>query len=179
MRRGRIHLGVVSAGAAFFISPSALAATPAEICRDLADGKLDGTYSASDFDNFLKNAAAQGYCNPIVVALPPSQPEQQPPVVQPEQQPPVVQPEQQPPAAQPEREREAGVAGAQKEKVAPSVAGAERERVAARSRELAPARRGALPFTGTELSVFAIVGALLLVSGALLRLSARQNRKSR
>lgn len=57
--------------AALMIAPSALAATPAEIARDLADGKLDGTYTQAELTAFLRNAAAQGYEEPAVAVIPP------------------------------------------------------------------------------------------------------------
>jgi hypothetical protein len=48
-------------------APGALAATPADIYRDLADnGELNGTYTRAEMRAFLQNAPVQGYGNAVV-----------------------------------------------------------------------------------------------------------------
>jgi hypothetical protein len=72
MRRGRIIAAVVTAAtAAAFAAPAALAATPQEIGADLADGRLDGTYSQQELADYVRNAAERGYANPVSEAAPP------------------------------------------------------------------------------------------------------------
>src|SRR5919201_847444 len=60
--------GVTAVAAAALIgAPGALAATPQQIYRDLADnGRLDRTYSKSDLQRALKDASVQGYGAPTV-----------------------------------------------------------------------------------------------------------------
>jgi hypothetical protein len=71
MRRGRIITAAASAVAAVaFAAPAALAATPQQIGRDLADGRLDGTYSKQELSDYLRNAAEQGYGGPISQSAP-------------------------------------------------------------------------------------------------------------
>ena len=64
-----------------------------------------------------------------------------------------------------------GVAGATKTK--PGVAGERHSKPLG-----ATVRSGSLPFTGAELTLFAIVGTLLIASGLLLRTTARQKSRS-
>ena len=66
MRQGVIK-GIITGIAALVLVPSAFAATPNDIYRDLADGKLDGTYTKADMQAFVRSAQVQGYGNPIVV----------------------------------------------------------------------------------------------------------------
>jgi hypothetical protein len=73
MRRGRIIAAAASAVAAVaFAAPAALAATPQQIGRDLADGRLDGTYTRQDLSNYIRNAAEHGYGSPISQSAPSS-----------------------------------------------------------------------------------------------------------
>ena len=66
MRRERIITVVASAVAAVaFAAPTALAATPQQIGQDLADGRMDGTYTKQEMSDYLRNAAEQGYASPI------------------------------------------------------------------------------------------------------------------
>jgi hypothetical protein len=72
-RRGRIASVAATAIAAVAVAaPAGLAATPQKINSDLADGRLDGTYSQKDLSNYLKSATAQGYGGPVQQASPPS-----------------------------------------------------------------------------------------------------------
>jgi hypothetical protein len=73
MRRGRIITAVASAIAAVaFAAPAALAATPQQIGNDLADGRVDGTYTQRELSEYVRNAAQQGYSSPISQSTPPS-----------------------------------------------------------------------------------------------------------
>jgi hypothetical protein len=66
MRRERIIAVVASAVAVVaFAAPTALAATPQQIGQDLADGRLDGTYTKQEMSDYLRSAAQQGYASPI------------------------------------------------------------------------------------------------------------------
>ena len=76
MRRERTLLMVIAlfAVAAFFtVAPAALAdgGTPADICADIQDGHLDGTYSAAQITAFNQDPTVQGYCGPIIVVVTP------------------------------------------------------------------------------------------------------------
>lgn len=146
MRQGAIK-GIITGIAALVLVPSAFAATPNDIYRDLADGKLDGTYTKAEMQAFVQSAQVQGYGNPIVVV------------------PPTPAPKgggvagDQKTIASPAPQQSAGVAGAVSPSQAPLTQTASAE---------------TLPFTGAELGLFAIVGAALLLGGLLLRASARQ-----
>lgn len=62
MRRGRIVGSKVAILlAALVFVPSALAATPDEIARDLEDGTLDGTYTQAELRAFFSSANVQIY----------------------------------------------------------------------------------------------------------------------
>lgn len=136
MRRG-FGTGIVVAIAAALLGASgALAASPKDIYRDLADnGRLDKTYTKREMAAYLQSAAVQGYGNPVVVA--------------------------------------SGVAGVSTTKTRPKpkptagVAGVQTPPVAQ------TASAGTLPFTGSELGIFALVGAALLAGGVVLRASSR------
>jgi hypothetical protein len=73
MRRGRIITAAASVVVAVaFAAPAALAAGPQTIGRDLADGRLDGTYSKQELADYVRNAAEQGYGGPVAQAAPSS-----------------------------------------------------------------------------------------------------------
>jgi hypothetical protein len=73
MRRGRFITAVVAAVAAVaFAAPMATAATPQQIGRDLADGRLDGTYTQRELSDYYRNAGEQGYGGPVAQSTPPS-----------------------------------------------------------------------------------------------------------
>jgi hypothetical protein len=73
MRRGRIIAAVVAAVAAVaFAAPAATAATPQQVGRDLADGRLDGTYTQRELADYVRNAAEQGYGTPVSQSAPKS-----------------------------------------------------------------------------------------------------------
>jgi hypothetical protein len=75
MRRERIVALVATAVAVVgfgLIAPgAATAASPSEICADLADGQLNGTYSQQDLAAYLSalqnDPTIQGYCSPLVI----------------------------------------------------------------------------------------------------------------
>jgi hypothetical protein len=114
-------------------APVAMAASPNDIYRDLADnGELNGTYSKAEMQAFLKDAPVQGYGSAVVAPSTPSLPS-------------------------------GGVAGEATEP-SPAQAPAPLESTVAVE---------ALPFTGAELGVLALVAVSLLVGGFLLRASAR------
>ena len=76
MRRGRIYSGLIAlvAMAAFFmVVPTAFAdgGTPMDICTDLQDGKLDGSYTQAQLQAFFSDPTVQGYCGPITVVVTP------------------------------------------------------------------------------------------------------------
>lgn len=199
MRQGFNRTVIAVFAAALVIAPGALAATPEDIYKDLADnGRLDGTYTQAELQAFLQNASVQGYGNPVLVTPVVVTPPTTYPCVPPAN----VQPGQTLPEGQKVCETpstvaavapaaavtpEAGVAGASKTVVSkPAVS---RPAVTAtpqptsgtagvQTPEQAPLARtasaGTLPFTGAELGLFALVGAALLLGGLLLRASARQ-----
>ena len=72
MRQGAKAV-IASFIAGVVLVPGALAATPEDIYRDLADnGKLDGAYTQAELQAFLQSASVQGYGNPVVVTVPPA-----------------------------------------------------------------------------------------------------------
>lgn len=147
MRRGRIITGTIIVMAAAMLSvSSAFAATPSEIAKDLADGKLDGTYSQQELANYLKNATLQGY--------PPAP------------QPPGGEAPANPPAS-------GGVAGAQSPPPAGSQGPA--GGVQGEQSPLGETQQvGSLPFTGVDLMLLAAGGAALLLIGLGARRVGRQ-----
>ncbi|HWG55189.1 MAG TPA: hypothetical protein VNT58_01575 [Gaiellaceae bacterium] len=153
MRRG-IVMGLVAALAAIVMVPGAVAATPEEICRDLTDnGRLDGTYTQAELAAFLQSATVQGYC-PSRAVVPP-------------------------PANQGGQQTGQKPANTKVQKPVKAVAGVQspvqRPQQTPQKSPLAQTRQaGTLPFTGSELVVFTLVGGALLVGGFVLRASARQ-----
>jgi hypothetical protein len=68
MRRGSIIGGLATIGVAAVLAAPAGAATPAQVYKDFAThGKLTKSYSPSTLRATLRDAAVQGYGNPIVV----------------------------------------------------------------------------------------------------------------
>lgn len=167
-------------------APGALAATPEEIYKDLADnGRLDGTYTQAELQAYVQSASVQGYGNPVVIVTVPSTtitPQVTPPVVTSlaATPPAAVAPVAAAPAATPAAPA-SGVAGTSKTLVQPKpkakpqpvaqVAGVATPVQAPLART---ASAETLPFTGAELAMFALVGAALLLGGILLRVSSRQ-----
>lgn len=159
MRQGVIK-GIITGIAVLLLAPGAFAATPNDIYRDLADGKLDGTYTQAEMQAFLSSAQVQGYGNPIVVTPTPTPKAPTKAGGVAGDQKTVAGPKiASPKIASPAPQQGAGVAGAVSPSQAPLTQTASAE---------------TLPFTGAELGLFAIVGAALLLGGLLLRASARQ-----
>lgn len=198
MRQGFNRTVIAVFAAVLVMAPGALAATPEDIYKDLADnGRLDGTYTQAELQAFLQNASVQGYGNPVlvtpVVVTPPSYPCVPPANIQPGQTLPEGQKVCETPSTVVEAAPatpatpEAGVAGVSKTVVkkpvvskpavkakpqpATGTAGVQTPAQAPLART---ASAGTLPFTGAELGLFALVGAALLLGGLLLRASARQ-----
>ncbi len=69
MRRRLFRRGRFGAGALLVMlvmAPSAMGASPGDIYADLADGKLDGSYTRAELEAYARDAAVQGYGNPVV-----------------------------------------------------------------------------------------------------------------
>ena len=183
MRRGRIFTGtMLILVTALFAIPGAYAADPIDIAADLADGRLDGTYSQAELSAYLQNATLQGYDNPV----PPTTT-----VVTTNQTPPgtttVVTTSQTPPGTTTVVTPPAGgsapivtpvtpvVAGAQSPVVrpAPKPAPAQPQTAAvagAQSPPLAATQQtGTLPFTGVDLALLVAGGAFMLGLGLVAR----------
>lgn len=143
MRRGRIITAAFTILASVLLAASASAATPGEIAQDLRDGQLDGSYSQADLQGYLQSAMAQGYGNPVVTPVTPAPTSQVAGVATPSQ-----------PAGAPT----SGVAGAQKTSEQPLAA---------------TGRVGTLPFTGVDLALLTIGGAVLLLLGVGARRAGR------
>lgn len=122
MRR-RFFAALAAVLAAFVMIPGAFGATPKDIARDLADGRLDGTYTAAELDAYYRDARVQGYEQPGQAA---------------------------PPAG--------GVDGGGSDSAGVGTVG----------------QADVLPFTGTDLGLFAVGGLLLLAIGIGLRRVGRQ-----
>lgn len=186
MRRGRILTGATLLLAAISLSgvPAAFAATPQDICTDLKDGVVNGSYTASEWTAFFSDPTIQGYgCGGTIV--PPQTPPQTPPVT-----PPVTPPQTPPVTASPAPVPltpvpVAVVKGSQHTlttpagKVTPGVKGAQHTVSAPVTKAAAPLgvtkASGTLPFTGAQLALFALVGAALLATGLVLRSTGKQS----
>jgi hypothetical protein len=175
-----------------FTGTTALAASPQDICNDLQDGKIDGTYTAAEWTDFLRNATVQGYCSPVVIVTPPvtvtttvtgstpaaPAPTETPPAGStPAPSPPAEQPQAVPLTPAAPAAPVAGVAAQRKTIVAKAKPARAAVKVTPTRATAAPASAtrtsGALPFTGAELALFAVVGLALIGCGLLLRTTAR------
>lgn len=183
----RLGTGILTVASVVMLwAPGALAATPEEIYKDLADnGRLDGTYTQQELQAFVQSASVQGYGNPVVILTVP------PATVTPTVTPPVVTsqaaapPAAVLPAAAAPPAPASDVAGASKTivKAKPKARPQAKPQPVAQVAGVATpvqaplartASAGTLPFTGAELAMFALVGAALLLGGILLRVSSRQ-----
>lgn len=196
MRRGRFYVALLillaGMGAAAIGASGVSAATPQEICADLADGKIDGNSTSAE----ISNATTQGYCSLVVIVtqapcteVAPNTPnsEQAPngkwytgpnpqmcgPAAPVAAQPPTVPPIESGtlPASVTKVTQVAKPTGAQPQAQPAGVAGEQ-------SPLQTTKRSGTLPFTGAELLVFALVGGALIAAGLLLRASGRQKKTS-
>jgi hypothetical protein len=71
MRRGRIVIGVALLLSALTLggASAAFAASPQDICKDLADGRVDGTYTNAEWNAYFSDPTIQGYgCGGIAPA---------------------------------------------------------------------------------------------------------------
>jgi hypothetical protein len=169
MRRGRRGLASIAAAiSALVVAPGALAATPGEICRDLADGTLNETYSAGDVATYVEALSSdptiQGYCTPFT-----PQPSPETPAPATPQETPAPPATQGGGVAAPAPPTTGGVLPA----VSPTVTRTAGTLGATKTLGQTKAS-GTLPFTGTELTIFFIVGLALVGTGVLLRSTARQ-----
>jgi len=152
MRRGQVLIYIAIAGAVVTSAFASVAraddgGSPAAICADLQDGKVDGSYTADQWNAFLHDPTIQGYCS-VMVPLTPQQPAVS-----------------------------AGVKGAQQTVTAArqpttAVKGAQHTAggpVAAAPIAATTKTSGTLPFTGAQLGLFLLVGLALVALGLLLR----------
>ncbi len=178
MRRGHYIAAISLLVAVFTLSfaSSALAAgTPQDICKDLQDnGRLDQTYTAAELTAFLNDPTVQGYCGPIASIVSPTivtQGKTTPPgqgVI------PVINTPLTPPKS--------GVKGADKTIKTPKkvkgtthTVSAPKKTTSAGAAPLSATKSsGSLPFTGAELTLFALVGLALIGTGLLLRTTAKE-----
>jgi hypothetical protein len=199
MRRGRVFVYIAIGAAALTSAVASVAraddggGTSAAICSDLQDGKLDGSYTQDQWNAFIRDPTVQGYCSVIV-----------PPCVYPGSNgtggggsngatpcAPATTTKPSAPAAQPvPMTPQAPV-------VIVRVKGAQHTATAARPSTTTPRARhtvrtpvaaalapastvkagGTLPFTGTQLGVFALVGLALLATGLVLRSTGRPSQR--
>jgi hypothetical protein len=174
-----------------------------DICRDLADGQLNGTYTQDELNAYVAAQAhdptLQGYCGPLVIVTTPPTTSTVPVTTTTPGTTTVVTTttpggttttltETVPgtttttaAAVTPPPTTTTGVLGATSptaQAAAPTahVAGAQKTKTAPTSvAPLSTTRSsGTLPFTGAELAVFAVVGAALVAGGLLLRASTRR-----
>lgn len=208
MRRGRIIITIIATAAlgvvGFAVAPGALAATPQDICQDLHDGKIDGTYTAAEWTAFFQDSTVQGYCSPVVIVTPPPVTTTTvtnvtpPPTTTTDTTttvisvtpPPTTTVTATPAAPAVPLTPTSGVAGVQATQTSsPSstpttgVQGANHTIKAPVTSATGAAplgttkTSGALPFTGSQLGVFALVGLALLAVGLLLRSTGRVNER--
>lgn len=158
MRWGRIMtIFAVATMATALWAPGALA-DPGTIAADLADGRLDGTYSQAELEAYLSDAMVQGYGNPVT-----------PPVAV---TPPVPLAPSAPPAPAAPTAGVAGVATPVITPAPPSATAAEQTTGVAGvqttmdEQPLAQTNQvGSLPFTGLDLGLLVVGGFALLLLG--------------
>ncbi len=209
MRRRRFGRGFGSGVGALLaiavLAPAALSASPGEIYADLADGKLDGSYTQAELKAYARDAAVQGYGSPAVpvpsgggsnpVVPAPSGGGSNPVVPAPSgggSNPVAPVPSgggTNPAVPAPSGGGSAGGSVGQPGQSGSGVAGeqtppSQTSQVQTPRVQTPPAltgttgSTGTLPFTGSELVLFALVGGGLLLGGLLLRVSARNGRRT-
>lgn len=156
MRRGRIVIALALLVSAISLlgATAARAATPQDICKDLADGKVDGTYTSAEWSAFFNDPTIQGYgCSGVVVPGGGNKP-----VV------PVVV--------------SAAKGASRTAPTATGVKGAQHSATSAPRSAVAPLstakKAGTLPFTGAQLALFLLVGLGLVATGIVLRVTGRR-----
>jgi hypothetical protein len=172
MRRGQIVIGVALLFSALTMTgaPAAFAATPQDICADLADGHIDGTYTNAEWTAYFSDPTIQGYgCGGIATPVTPA---------------PATPGTSAPAGGVVPVTVLAGVKGA-RHTVTPATAGVQGAqhtvktpvtRSAAAPLGTAKAT-GTLPFTGAQLGLFALVGLALLATGLVLRSTGRPSQR--
>lgn len=176
MRRGRGIALIVAVTGALAAAPGGYAATPQEICRDLADGTLNGSYSAADIAAYVgalgSDPSVQGYCTPPTPTTPTTTTTTSTTTTGTTTTPGTTTTETTPPP--PPTSGGGGVLpGESPELTTPTSGTAGVEQTAVQPLNDTRAV-GTLPFTGTELTIFALVGLGLLASGLVLRSTGRQ-----
>lgn len=163
MRRGRMVIGVALLLSAFTLggAPAALAASPQDICADLADGHVDGTYTNAEWTAFFSDPVIQGYgcggiATPVTPPVTPSGAGVAPVTI-------LVGVKG---ATHTAKAPTSGVQGAQHTVKAPVNASAAAPLGTTRT-------SGTLPFTGAQLTLFALVGLALVAAGLVLRSTGR------
>jgi hypothetical protein len=188
MRRGRILIGAALVLSALTLggAPTALAASPQDICTDLQDGKVDGTYTAAEWATFRADPIVQGYgCGSVV---PPTTPTTVVVTACVEGKIVTTTSTTVNGVTTTTTSSKAAAAGQCNEQAAVPLTPAKPvvvKGVAAQKKTIKKATpkavgplatikgRGTLPFTGAELALFALVGLALIGSGLLLRTTAR------
>ena len=66
MRKKTAFISLATASTALSLAGGAFAATPQQIYRDAADGKLDHHYSHADLNRAAHNATLSGYGNQVI-----------------------------------------------------------------------------------------------------------------
>jgi hypothetical protein len=187
MRRGRV-LMYMATGAAVVTSGFASVAraddggSPAAICADLQDGKVDGSYTAAQWNAFLHDPTVQGYCTVMVPVGTPATPSTPSTPATPATPPSAVPLTPQQPSAAVAAVKgtrqtitrasrpTTSVKGAQHTVSAPAASGAAPLATATKT-------SGTLPFTGAQLGLFLLAGLTLVGSGLLLRSTGRPTRQ--
>jgi hypothetical protein len=145
-------------------APAAVAATPQDICTDLADGHVDGTYTNAEWTAFFSDPTIQGYgCGGITTPATPATPAPSGAAV------PVTVVTGK--GAHTVGSPAAGVQGTQQAVKTPVV-----NRSAATPLGTTKTT-GTLPFTGAQLTLFALVGLGLLAAGLALRSTGRPSQR--
>lgn len=204
MRRGRIITGGALLLSVFSLAGATAAyadgGTPQDICNDLKDGVVNGSYTAAQWTAFFNDPTVQGYGCGGTIVPPQTPPATTPPTTTPPATTPpsTTPPTATPPATTPPTSTPAvpltpiipvvisGVAGARQTVSAPAakstpvgVKGASHTVKTPTSRTAAAPlgttkTRGTLPFTGAQLTLFALVGLALLATGLVLRATGRR-----
>jgi len=181
MRRGRILTGaaIVVTSLSFAGVGGAYAATPQDICKDLKDGVVNGSYTAAEWTAFFSDPTIQGYgCGGTIVP-----PHTTPPVTPPTTTPPAT-PVTVTPAVPLVPVVVSAVKGASHtgSAVTPvqtaAVKGAQHTAKTPTRSAAAPIttakKAGTLPFTGAQLALFLLVGLGLVATGLVLRATGRR-----
>jgi hypothetical protein len=170
MRRGRFFTGALAVVAAALVwIPGGVAGsnggTPEDIARDLSDGVLNGSYSKSQLERYLRDATQQVYPGTTTTTTTTGST-----TIKTTDSTTTATTNSPPPSTNNNLPTGQGeVQGTNKE------AGGNQPLAIKPAKPLAATKtRGHLPFTGAQLGLFAIVGLALLAMGFLLRSTARK-----